>query len=340
MEGLSSSARLRSRVRAQAQRRLRVLLRRTSTSIQLARRRSEREFCRLEKRRQSSLRSSRAVDEGGQNGASAAVETVERDETDQALYRCDDIVRHLWQNIDLTNSEDALEYFHDDVVYEDLIYEKPFVGKEEVRTFLQSSRENAPEGLRFVLDDVSDGEDACGFTWHLELEINGKSQNITKGISFYRVDTEDRRIIYVTDAPESFIKLGSIGLKLANLAFNFAKKVSLPEDVVKEGFEKVGFVGGSGTRVNWGVLQEKIAEDEVLPDEIERISRREEAAKSLVNIDQLERNRRLIAGSAGMAVTTVLAFLLAGQPWYVRYFGVSPFLGLSLGFLVSGQQGL
>ena len=196
MEGLSSSARLRSRVRAQAQRRLRVLLRRTSTSIQLARRRSEREFCRLENRRQSSLRSSRAVDEGGQNGASAAVETVERDETDQALYRCDDIVRHLWQNIDLTNSEDALEYFHDDVVYEDLIYEKPFVGKEEVRTFLQSSRENAPEGLRFVLDDVSDGEDACGFTWHLELEINGKSQNITKGISFYRVDTEDRRIIY------------------------------------------------------------------------------------------------------------------------------------------------
>merc|ERR1711937_1008726 len=243
MEGLSSSARLRSRVRAQAQRRLRVLLRRTSTSIQLARRRSEREFCRLEKRRQSSLRSSRAVDEGGQNGASAAVETVERDETDQALYRCDDIVRHLWQNIDLTNSEDALEYFHDDVVYEDLIYEKPFVGKEEVRTFLQSSRENAPEGLRFVLDDVSDGEDACGFTWHLELEINGKSQNITRSIS----------------------------LKLANLAFNFAKKVSLPEDVVKEGFEKVGFVGGSGTRVKWGVLQEKIAEDEVLPDEIERI---------------------------------------------------------------------
>ena len=103
------------------------------------------------------------------------------------LYRCDDLVRHLWQSIDLSDSEKALEFFHDDVVYEDLIYEEPFVGKAAVKKFLQSSRDNAPDGLRFVLDDVSDGEDACGFTWHLELEINGQTKNITKGISFYRL---------------------------------------------------------------------------------------------------------------------------------------------------------
>jgi hypothetical protein len=255
------------------------------------------------------------------------------------LYRCDALVRHLWQNIDLSDSEKALEFFHDDVVYEDLIYEKPFVGKEAVKKFLQSSRDNAPDGIQFVLDDVSDGEDACGFTWHLELEINGQTKNITKGISFYRLDPKDRRIIYVSDAPESLIKLGSIGLKLANFAFNLAKKFP-SEKVISEGFEKVGFVGGQGVRVKWGVLQEKIAEGEALPSEAERERRRAKATEDLVNIDESERARRMVAGGTGMAFTTVLAFVLASQPWYVRYFGVSPFLGLSLGFLVSGQSGL
>jgi len=259
----------------------------------------------------------------------------------QTLYRCDDIVRHLWENIDLNNSEAALEFFHDDVVYEDLIYSKPFTGKAEVRNFLQQSRDNAPPGLRFVLDDVSDGEDACGFTWHLEIDVNGEAKKITKGISFYRVDPDDRRIIYVTDAPESFIKVGSIGLKVANFAFELSKRLTPPEGVIAEGFEKVGFVGGQGTRVKWGVLQEKIdPATEAMPDVFESLKLREEAARDLVNIDAAERQRRLLAGSAGLAFTAALGVLCATQPWYVRYFAVSPFLGLSLGFLVSGQQGL
>jgi len=286
------------------------------------------------------VRRSAISDESSSSSASTSTSTSTSSTEETKLYRCDDVVRHLWQNIDLTNSEKALEFFHEDVVYEDLIYSKPFVGKEEVKGFLQSSRDNAPEGLQFVLDDVSDGENACGFTWHLELEINGQTRNITKGISFYRLDPKDRRIIYVSDAPESLIKLGSIGLKLANFAFNMAKKLKVPEDVVSEGFEKVGFVGGKGVRVKWGVLQEKIADNEILPEESERERRREQAAKDLVNIDQEERNRRLIAGGTGMVFTTALAFICASQPWYVRYFGVSPFLGLSLGFLVSGQSGL
>ena len=60
----------------------------------------------------------------------------------------------------------------------------------------------------------------------------------------YRLDPTDRRIIYVRDAPESFIKFGSVGLKLANLAFKaakLAKGLSLPEEKIREGFEMVGF---------------------------------------------------------------------------------------------------
>ncbi len=82
-------------------------------------------------------------------------------------------------------------------MYEDLIYSEPFQGKAAVRAFLRQSRENAPPGLRFVLDDVSDGEDACGLTWHLEIDVGGEAKKITKGISFYRVDPTDRRIMYV-----------------------------------------------------------------------------------------------------------------------------------------------
>ena len=99
-------------------------------------------------------------------------------------------------------------------------------------------------------------------------------------------------------------------------------------------------VGGKGVRVKWGVLQEKIPDSEALPDEAERERRRQEAGESLVNIDKEERKRRLVAGGVGMAITAVAGVLLAPQPWYMRYIGFSPLLGLSLGFLVSGQSGL
>ncbi|QDZ19884.1 hypothetical protein HOP50_03g24010 [Chloropicon primus] len=87
---------------------------------------------------------------------------------------------------------------------------------------------------------------------------------------------------------------------------------------ISEGFEKVGFVGGQGTRVKWGVLREKIPEGEALPNPEDREKRRREAAENLVNIDQEERSRRLLAGSLGMVVTTALAFLCTGQPFLVR----------------------
>ncbi len=79
---------------------------------------------------------------------------------------------------------------------------------------------------------------------------------------------------------------------------------------------------------------------EPIPDALASLKLREEAARDLVNIDGAERQRRLLAGSVGLAATAALGFLCATQPWYVRYFAVSPLLGLSLGFLVSGQQGL
>ena len=66
---------------------------------------------------------------------------------------------------------------------------------------------------------------------------------------------------------------------------------TVDKDIIAEGFEKVGFVGGEGVRVKWGVLREKIGEDEELPSVFEQIRLREEAAEDLVNIDMTERNR-------------------------------------------------
>lgn len=266
------------------------------------------------------------------------------------IKRADELVRYLWTEIDLDDSEAALPYFDDDVVYEDLIYGEPFEGKAAVADFLRKTRAAAPKGLKFVLDDISDGAEACGFTWHIELP-DGKS--IAKGLSFYRVNPANGKIVYVRDAPEAMLKLGGLGLKLADVALKVtggggdgssttttSSDASSVDDVIKEGFEKVGFRGGEGVRVKWGIIQEKIPETEALPSEEEQAARRARAAADLVNIDGAERRRRATAGLGGLALTTIVAFALQHDPWYVRYFGFSTAFGLSAGFLLSGATGL
>mmetsp|Transcript_6433 Transcript_6433/g.23868 ORF Transcript_6433/g.23868 Transcript_6433/m.23868 type:complete len:165 (-) Transcript_6433:1156-1650(-) len=134
----------------------------------------------------------------------------------QRFDRCDELVKFLWTEIDMTDYEVSLQYFAEDVVYEDMIYSKPFVGKEAVRKFLKTSAENAPEGFKFVVDEISDGQRACGFTWHCEIEGLPNNPQVARGLSFYRMNSEGL-IEYVRDIPEPSLKLGSFGLILANL---------------------------------------------------------------------------------------------------------------------------
>jgi hypothetical protein len=68
---------------------------------------------------------------------------------------------------------EALRYFSEDIVYEDMNFPQPFVGKPAVAAFLE---EFDIPGLTFVPDRISDGDggaaggggggvEACCFTW-------------------------------------------------------------------------------------------------------------------------------------------------------------------------------
>lgn len=109
------------------------------------------------------------------------------------------IVRLLYGQVQKTGG-DAVRFFADNVVYEDMNYETPFVGKPAVADFL--GRFQDIQGVTFNLQEVSDGDQAVGFTY--TINIAGQPRGI-KGITFYEVDREGK-VCYVRDIPESASK--------------------------------------------------------------------------------------------------------------------------------------
>lgn len=65
-----------------------------------------------------------------------------------------ELVKYLWNDVQFAENypAPALEFFSDDVVYEDMVYSEPFRGKEQVAKFLINTKEKAPEDFVFVLD--------------------------------------------------------------------------------------------------------------------------------------------------------------------------------------------
>ena len=87
----------------------------------------------------------------------------------------------------------ALELFAEDIRYEDFNYPNPFLGKAEVKEFVEAF--DIP-GIDFVPTELSKGDDACCFTWL--VRVNGNDG--PKGISFYGSDAEGK-IDYIRDIP-------------------------------------------------------------------------------------------------------------------------------------------
>ena len=141
-----------------------------------------------------------------------------------------ELVKYLWNEVQFADDypAPALEFFSDDVVYEDMIYPEPFVGKDQVTSFLSNTKDKAPEDFVFVLDKCSDGIKSCGFTWHIELKTRPDAGKFANGCSFYELNSEGK-ICYVRDIPEPPIKIGSFGLVLANLAAKAIKSRPPPQ---------------------------------------------------------------------------------------------------------------
>lgn len=100
--------------------------------------------------------------------------------------------------------------FADKVVYEDLNYERPFVGRAAVERFLadvRATQASKIDGVTFEVEDTSDGLRAVCFTYLLRVPGRPRGTLLTgvdaiKGVVYLEVDS-DGRIIFVRDVPQS-----------------------------------------------------------------------------------------------------------------------------------------
>jgi len=123
-----------------------------------------------------------------------------------------EVAKYLF--LDLQNSKDEagmaelISFFDEKVIYRDFNFENVLRGPAEVRKFVEDF---SFPGIEFRPLRFDDGKDSCCFTWEVVLE--GAPDTI-KGMSFYELDPDTRKIIYVRDVPESAIKPPILG-KLA-----------------------------------------------------------------------------------------------------------------------------
>ncbi|CAM6075963.1 unnamed protein product [Sphagnum tenellum] len=124
-----------------------------------------------------------------------------------------EIVQEFYAAINRREIDTIGELFAEDSVYEDLVFPKPFSGRQAILEFFQKFMDSVGPELEFRIDDISSGDpSATGVVWHLEWR--GKQFPFSKGCSFYRCDIIEgqRQIIYGRDAVEPATKPGDFTL--------------------------------------------------------------------------------------------------------------------------------
>ncbi|XP_022133957.1 uncharacterized protein LOC111006367 isoform X2 [Momordica charantia] len=130
-----------------------------------------------------------------------------------ALRSASDVVRDFYGGINRRDLTSVHHLIADNCVYEDLIFSRPFVGREDILLFFKKFNDSISKDLQFVIDDIStEDSSAVGVLWHLEWK--GKEFPFSKGCSFYRLVIADgnRQIIYGRDSVEPAIKPGEMAL--------------------------------------------------------------------------------------------------------------------------------
>lgn len=111
--------------------------------------------------------------------------------------RASDVVRYLWEEAYCAEEgavDRVLAEYSDSAVYEDMTYVEEVWprGMAALRKYQQETKDKTPRGLRFVLDEVTEGTKACAVLWHVEY-LGKKSP---RGVSFYELD-EAGKVSYV-----------------------------------------------------------------------------------------------------------------------------------------------
>jgi hypothetical protein len=121
-----------------------------------------------------------------------------------------EVAKYLFLDVQGSSVDESMRFFDDKIQYRDFNYEDLLNGPDEVRKFIEDF---SFPGIEFRPQRFDDGIDGCCFTW--EVALDGVPDNETiKGISFYELDPDTRKIKYVRDVPESAIKPPILG-KLA-----------------------------------------------------------------------------------------------------------------------------
>lgn len=124
----------------------------------------------------------------------------------------------------------ALEQFSDDIFFQDMMFPEPLTNKAQLRDHFQKCLDGFPEGLVFVIDEISKdaGDGRCGAYWHCETP-EGKAFPFSRGLSFYKCDANGK-LVFAREIPEPSTKTGGAGLAFAK--FGSFMMQFVPESVV------------------------------------------------------------------------------------------------------------
>ncbi|CAM0908018.1 unnamed protein product [Alopecurus aequalis] len=155
------------------------------------------------------------------------------------------VVREFYDGVNRRDLAAVAPLIAEGCVYEDLVFPRPMVGRDNVVGFFGEFMGSVSPDLRFVIDDIS-GDDpaAVGVTWHLgtpnkipifplpaahlrlrclnfgaglDAEWKGRPFPFSRGCSFYRCQPDPRRpqqiqIVYGRDCVEPATKPGELAL--------------------------------------------------------------------------------------------------------------------------------
>lgn len=139
-----------------------------------------------------------------------------------------EVVLEYYKRWNARDADAVMEMIADDCVFEDLVFQDPFLGREAIGGYFREIREFLDPEVQFVVDDacmdeVKDGEPGkVGILWH--VEVNGIKFPFSRGASFYKVN-DDRKISFVRDVVEPALKPGHAALRILTVVTPIVKKL-------------------------------------------------------------------------------------------------------------------
>jgi len=116
----------------------------------------------------------------------------------------------------------------DDCVYEDVVFQDPFVGKQQIRDYFADIVKYLDKEVQFKIDDVSqDSSGKVGLLWH--VEVDGIPIPFSRGCSFVRLNS-DGNIVFARDVVEPAIKPGHNAMKLMTIVVPVVKRLGKNAD--------------------------------------------------------------------------------------------------------------